>query len=268
MYWKSDVQLYPGYLKNRIRRGRGVGEHSNYVPWLKVRDVPSRGTSSVVLGIKTTRPHHMLSSLEATYFYLIERKPSTIDIREQFPILDIASTLEYCSKYGVRHGYKKSWPEPFTIDFLITERTNAGPVFRAASIKTPEDAANPDVLKRLRIEHDWCQKNNIKWKLVDTDAFNKTLLATLRFLRSWFRHKHAPEDAISQRFADQFGLVYVRNEPLGELICSTAKRLRIPQDLADDLFRYCGWTERISVSLQSPIAMDSPLILRRNRRNG
>lgn len=263
MYWKPNPDIYPPYLRPRIRRGRGVGHGREYVPWLKVRDVPSRGTSSVISGIRIGRPHHLLSELEATYFFLIERRPSTVEIREQWPILDLDGTLTLCARLGVRHRYRGIYPEPFTIDFLITERIDGELKYRAASIKTREDAANHEIRHRLSLEHAWCRERKIPWTLVDTSAFDRTLLANLRFVRAWFRHRHEPDIDGVTRFSKLFAALYQRNVPLGELIGCVAKRLHLRGPDADDLFRYAAWSDNIAVSLTHPIGLDKPLVLRR-----
>lgn len=102
VHWKPNPLLYPPHLRARIKRRRGVGLGSLYVPWLKVREVPSKGTSAIIRGIFTGRPHHLLSELEAIYFFLLERRSSTVDLREQWPILDFDRTLELCEQFGVR----------------------------------------------------------------------------------------------------------------------------------------------------------------------
>lgn len=82
------------------------------------------------------RPHHMLSELETTYFFLLERKASVVDIREQWPILHIDRTLELCAEQGASHKFRGAYPEPFTIDFVVTEEVDGKIFHRAASIKT------------------------------------------------------------------------------------------------------------------------------------
>jgi hypothetical protein len=149
VHWSANPELYPPYLRNSIRAGKGVGVGSQYLPWLAVRDVPSDGTSAQIGGILIDRPFDLLAELEATYFFLQERKKSTVDIRECWPILDIDKTLELCSALGVRHAYRGHYPAPFTIDFLITESIDGQVHHRAASIKTAKDAADPEVRKRL-----------------------------------------------------------------------------------------------------------------------
>lgn len=161
VFWKSDPLLYPPYLQSRITRSRGIGSGPRYVPWLKVRDVPSRGTSQVSQGVFSGRSHHLLSELEATYFFLLERRAGTAEIREQWPILDMDRTLELCARFGVRPRIRNGYPEPFTIDFLITERVDGQLRNRAASVKSPEDAQDPDTRLRLAVEHAWCQDHDI-----------------------------------------------------------------------------------------------------------
>lgn len=262
MHWKPDPKLYPPYLRARIRRRRGVGNCMTYKPWLKIRDVPSRGTSSSVSGIIVPRPYNFLSEIETTYFYLMERKPSTVDIQEQWPILDIDRTLELCAKYDVRHPYRKSYPEPFTIDFLITSKSDDGELsWRAASIKTPKDAVNPDIRQRLFIEYAWCKEHGIPWTLVDTSQFDKTMLANLRFMRTWHRHRYVPNPENETLFVKQFKLSYSKNIRLKELIQCTGKTLQLPDDVAQDTFRHCTWLNLIDTSLKHPLAFDKPLVL-------
>lgn len=261
MYWKPNPLLYPPYLRNRIKRCRGVGAGSHYVPWLKVRDVPSMGTSAMSRGIHTSRTHHLLSELEAIYFYLIERRASTVDIREQWPILEIDQTLELCARFGVRQATRNGYPEPFTIDLLITERISGKLRYRAASIKSPEDARDPLVRLRLAVEHAWCQERGIPWTLVDTTQFNKTMLETLRFMRAWFRHQYVSDPLLEDRFVSQFVAVYSPNQLLNELLANLSKLLRQPMTVIEDTFRYCAWSNQLRPSLLHPLALDRPVVL-------
>lgn len=261
MHWKPDPLLYPPFLRTRIKRRRGVGAGPAYVPWLKVRDVPSQGTSAISRGILTDRSHHLLSELEAIYFFLVERRATTIDIREQWPILDIDRTLALCSQLGVRHALKRGYPEPFTIDFLITDRVNGELRYRAASIKSPEDAQDPDVRLRLAVEHEWCKERGIPWALVDTSQFSKTLLQNLRFLRAWFRHRYIPDPSAEARFVDRFRDAYAPNRTLTELLSQLAQSLRQPVFVMEDTFRFCAWSDRIRLALAHPLSLNAPIVL-------
>lgn len=262
MKWDPAPDLYAPYLRTRIRKGRGVGEGAQYVPWLRVRDVPSRGTSSAVTGILVPRPFHLLSELETTYFFLCEREHNTVDVREQWPILDIDETLRLAKQLGVRHPYRRGYPEPVTIDFVITSTTVDGVWYRAAAIKSKDDARNAAVRQRLAVQYLWCRARGIPWTLVDTTLFNKLLLDNLRFVRSWFRHRYEPEPTSVERFTTLFLRTFRTNTPLEALVASVGQSLRISDSTALDTFRYCAWSKRIPISLTRPIALNRPLTLR------
>lgn len=264
MHWRPDPLLYPPYLRARIRRRRGIGSGPRYVPWLKARDVPSRGTSVVSRGVFSGRPHHLLSELEAIYFYLLERRAGTVEIREQWPILDMDRTLELCAKFGVRPRMRNGYPEPFTIDFLVTERVDGRLTHRAASVKSPEDARDPGTRLRLAVEHAWCQDRGIPWTLVNTQRFDKTMLETLRFMRGWFRHQYAPDAALEDRFVAQFAAHHAPNRLLSEVLARVSGSLRQPIATVEDAFRYCAWSGPIQPSLAHPLAMDAPVVLKKD----
>lgn len=269
MPWDPSPSLYPPYLRSRIRSHRGVGSDASYQPWLHIRDVPSRGTSSVIEGILTGRRHHLLSELEATYLFLLERRSNVVNVLDQWPILDIDGTLELCASSGVRHPYRRGYPEPFTIDFLVCEQASGRLRWRAASVKPTGNAVDPNIAKRLKIEHDWCFKQGIPWTLVETQGFSKTLLASLRFVRSWYRlgrGVHPPEH-VSARFARAFLSANRQDLCLNEVINKASKSICVSSQVGDLLFRYCGWNGSIPVVISKPISMSRPVVLERNEQS-
>lgn len=261
MFWKPTPALYHPHLRPRVRAGKGVGHGLTYKPWLSRREVPSQGTSSGVEGLLISRPYHLLSELETMYLFLVERGVHVVDIREQWPILDLNRTLELCRELGIPHKYKGVYPEPATIDFLITEKVNGKLVHRAASIKTPEDASRPEVRRRLAVEYRWCQERGIPWTLVDTSRFNKTVLESLRFIRGWFPNRYQSDEEYEKRFAHRFLENYSKSTPLAGILRLTGRDLRLDQPSVLDAFKYCAWASHIPVSLRHPISLNSPLVL-------
>jgi hypothetical protein len=265
--WPLDLKLYPLYLRSRLRRGRGLRTGGFYLPWLKARDVPSRGDSHVLKGIRSGRLHQMVSNYEAVYFLLMERRRSVIDIREQWPILDIATTLRMCARLGINHPHRRAYPEPETVDFLVDEiEEERVHRLRAVAIKTPEDAKNPQKLLRLPVQQTWCDERGIPWYLADMSAIAeadiKLVLETLVYLRLWFR-RGTPEPSMTaaERYAHVFLNGYEENTPLEELIDRTAKALRLEEAAAIRLFRYCAWSDLIPVDVLRRVRLDLPLVL-------
>ncbi|MGJ9420784.1 TnsA endonuclease N-terminal domain-containing protein [Massilia sp. CMS3.1] len=244
-----------------MKRGFGLGTGIAYHPWLRVRDVPSIGTSGNPKGITVPRIYHLLSLPERIYFYLLDRQPDVVDIREQFPILNLAETLTICSELGVKHTRKGRFPEPFTLDFIVTRQTPSGLAYQARSIKTPEDASIPKVRLRLKVEHKWCQQNNIDWKLVDTTGYSRELFATLTFMRGWALQRHLPNFEQADEFAKVFFDIYEQNLPLKEIIRTCSMRLNRSNENCLNEFLYCVWSGRIAVDLMSKLTLHLPVVL-------
>ncbi|MDB5790025.1 MAG: hypothetical protein JWQ80_49 [Massilia sp.] len=268
MEWSPHLGLYPSYLRNKLKRGFGLGAGITYHPWLRVRDVPSIGTSGNPLGITVPRIYHLLSLPERIYFYLLDRQPDVVDIREQFPILNLAETLTICSELGVKHTRKGSFPEPFTLDFIVTRQTPFGLTYQARSIKTPEDASIPKVRLRLKVEHNWCQQNNIEWKLVDTTGYSRDLFSTLTFMRGWALQRYVPNFEHLDEFVKVFFNIYGKNFPLKEMIQTCAVRLKRGHETCLNEFRYCVWSDRITVDLMSKLTLHLPVVLHNDDLHG
>lgn len=206
----------------------------------------------------------MVTELAATYFFLQERRAAVVDIREAWPILDIDATVKLCLEVGVPHPYRGVYPEPFTIDFVITERVGDTLVYRAVAVTAEDDAAEPDRRRRLSVVYRWCKSRNIAWTLADTSKFTREMPSTLRTLRGWFRARFEPDEDRARTFAEMFMSMYERNVPLNEMLDRLASRMRIKREGADDYFLYCGWVDTIKVALDRELTFDAPLILRGN----
>ena len=64
-------------MKRWIDEGRGLGERSEYRPWIMVNDFSSRGTVCRELGIKTKRMHHFYLIWNTIIFIIRFLKSST-----------------------------------------------------------------------------------------------------------------------------------------------------------------------------------------------
>jgi hypothetical protein len=268
MLWKPDVRLYPPYLRGRLSRGLGLGSGIDYQSYLTILDVPSDGTSFKIDGILVPRVFYMFSEYEAINFYLEERNPNVQDLCENLPILDLDWTLAACRKYGIRHGQDGPYPKPFTIDLVIRELIDGESRIRASSVKSPEDAADPEIRMRLNVERYWClERPHIPWALVKTDQFRdkvtqeKVALNTLTFMRAWFLEHYIPNELREKRFLEAFWSRFERNVPLREITVPIARKLRVPEHIAMNIFRYCAWYGQIPVSILHPMAANLPLIL-------
>ena len=267
MEWNSELERYPKYWRGRLRRGVGLGIGDQYQPWLRVRDIRSHGTSGNPRGITIPRIYHLLSTPERIFFHLLDRQADVVDIREQFPILDLSATLTICGELGQRHARIGSFPEPFTLDFVVTRETPTGLIYQARDIKTAENAAEQRVKARTAVSYEWCKRNGLDWKFVDTSDFSNDVLATLTFMRGWSRHLFVPDNAEIEQFILVFQANYGRNRPLREIITACSQHLKRSYDDCLNSFRFCAWADHIEVDVRRKLALNLPVILREAAKN-
>lgn len=100
---KGSTPIYAATIAKWISEGRGQGELQHYLPWLRVRNVSSRGLSSRIPGHKTGRVHHFFSRLELMFFFILEWSLKVVDIWEQYPLQSWQDTLLIAETLGIRH---------------------------------------------------------------------------------------------------------------------------------------------------------------------
>lgn len=170
-----------------VKEGRGKGEGADYKPWLTIRDVPSRGRSHRLLGISTGRIHHLLSDLKLDLFLLLDWQPTTIDLREQFP-LDVKDTQDIAHGMKVRHPRMPGTPQAMvmTTDLVQDCRVGGKEVTRAFAVKSAEELAKPRVLQKLEIEWRYWRERGIQWSIVTRSELPRQLISNVAWVHPFF----------------------------------------------------------------------------------
>lgn len=154
-YWNSEAKN-----KRWIKEGRGQGMGSNYKPWLTIRDVASEGRSHRIFGHITQRTHHLLSDLELATFLLLQWRPTTTDIREQFP-LDIEVTREISKLLRLDHPSHQGVDQYMSSDFVVDSLERDKPRF-AIQVKSKEAYSDPRTVEKLEIEKLYWREKGIR----------------------------------------------------------------------------------------------------------
>jgi len=147
-----------------LQAGRGQGEGPAYLPWISIQSFSSQGMSSRVFSHKTNRVHHLLSRNELRFFYLLEWSEKVLDIREQYPLLDLELATEVAHNAGIKYPRDNisGFPYVLTCDFMIT--TESG--FKARTIKCASELNNQRTLEKLEIERRYWDALDIDWQVV------------------------------------------------------------------------------------------------------
>lgn len=172
-----------------LREGRGKGHGKDYKPWITTQDIPSTGRRSRVPGWKTGRLHHTLSDNEIDYLYLLEWSDDVIDIREQFPLIDLEVAQTIASDMGVKYptDEKTGFPRILTADFFITIQVNGQTKDIARTIKPAIELDRKRVIEKFEIERRYWTAKGIDWGIVTEREIPKTLVSNIEEYHSNYR---------------------------------------------------------------------------------
>lgn len=167
-------------LNKYLREGRGQGVGADYTPWIRIQDFPSLGMVSRVSGATTGRIHHLMSNLELSLFYLLDWSDDVIDIREQYPLIDLAHVIEIAENANIRYPYdtKSGFPYVLTSDFYIETAQGA----MIMSVKPSSELGKPRVREKLEIERRYWVARGVEWSVMTENEINSTKARNIEWL--------------------------------------------------------------------------------------
>ena len=243
--WNENV------YKRYIREGRGQGAGAEYKPWLTVRDFPSLGIVSRVKGQKTGRVYHLMSTNETNLFYLLDWSDNTLDIREQYPLADLAEVIAIAEKARIRYPYdnKSGFPYVMTSDFYVV--TAKGAV--VLSVKPSSELDKPRVLEKLEIERRYWNARNIKWELVTEREINQTKARNIEWLSQAMDLGQFGLTISQQTLCVNFFMLHNMSEPSGNFLRDLEIRFGLPVGIGLNIYKHLAYHKRIDIDINRPI---------------
>ncbi|CAH9055566.1 Transposon Tn7 transposition protein TnsA [Pseudoalteromonas sp. CIP111854] len=240
-------------FKRSLKNKYGIGEGEFYKPWLRVQDVKSRGVRSQVLGLKTGRTHHMLSSIETEFFYLAENCDSVIDIREQFPLFPINLSIQIAKALGIDHPTHPETDVPIVIttDFLLTRIINGDIVFEAISVKPEDESDDQRVLEKLEIERVWWELLGIKFSYFVGSEVTRIQSSNI----NWATHPlRSDKNIFTENELDFASTLLASGEHFIKDVCNIfINKMDLPHDAALGVLRCLIAKKKIEVDLSYPL---------------
>lgn len=236
-----NASAYQRYVKE----GRGQGVGAEYVPWVCIQDFSSNGMVSRVKGSKTGRVHHFMSNLEMMFFYLVDWSDEVIDIREQYPLIDICSAIEIAEKANIRYPYdtKSGFPYVMTSDFFLD--TINGP--SVITIKPSDDLSKQRVREKLEIERRYWSSQNIRWRIVTENQINKTKAKNIEWLS---QAKDLNQFGLSVKEQEICVAYFLRQysddvNPPNKLIGAIERELQLTPGMGLNIYKHLAYWKRI-----------------------
>jgi hypothetical protein len=245
---KWNETVYRKYL----REGRGQGAGANYIPWLHVQDFPSNGMASRVRGTKTGRIHHLMSNLETSLFFILDWSESVLDIREQYPILDIQRIIEIAESAQIKYPYdpQSGFPYIMTSDFFI--ETVDGPT--VVTIKTSSDLEKPRTREKLEIERRYWQSQGIKWSIATENEINSTKARNIEWLSQsreleWFGIPKDTQESCILYFVARYECCI----NLGELLREVELEFNLAAGVGLNIYKHMAYWKHIEFDASKAI---------------
>lgn len=246
------------------KEGRGTGEGKNYIPWIKVGEFGSVGWSSKDLGWKTARRHDVFSENELDFFYLLEWSDHVIDIREQYPLLEIEDTMQIANKLAIKHPADEitGFPYALTTDFLIVLKSGK---HIARTVKPSKELERISVLKKFEIERRYWEERSIDWGIVTEKDLPKTLIANI----TWIHSDYRLEDALEMRREDFLEIAGIFKDRLlqsDRSVITTTKKfdqeMYLEPGTSLRIFKYLVAHKEILVDMNKKIKTNSLIAVR------
>ena len=188
-----NLETYTDFERS-IKNGYGKGEGKNYKPWIRVQDVPSKGNSAKIQGIKSGREHHTLSEGESCFFYLAEDCDSIVDIREQFPLLPLDLSVKIAKHLDIKHPKNPNSKHcnVMTFDFMLTRTNDKNTWYEAVSVKPlnnflPSNKNRQRIAEKLELERVWCELLEIPYHIFVMTEENRIQSENIQWLTSSVR---------------------------------------------------------------------------------
>ncbi|CAM4359666.1 TnsA endonuclease N-terminal domain-containing protein [Paenibacillus alkaliterrae] len=255
---KRKRQLTEAKIEKMIKEGRGQGTGKDYLPWLKIQDVPSEGRATRGVGWTTGRRHELLSDIERDYCYLLDYADEVSDIREQYPLLPLEETLMIAEKIGVNHPQdpKTGVPIVMTTDFLITY----GDKDCARTVKPFSEMEDERTIAKFEIERVYWETRHIDWGIIIDRDLPDVLIRNIE----WVHKEYLNEDV------SDLGVFTIRNleqmlaarldegEAISKACLACDERLGLEVGTSLALFRHFVARKKWSVNMNERIIPTLP----------
>ena len=233
---------------------RGQGQGKDYTPWLKIQDFPSQGRSHRIPGWKTGRIHHLFSDQEKRTFYLLEWSDAVIDIREQYPLLDLDLAMKIANEMNIKYpeDSKTKIPYVLTTDFMITVEQDGKPVQIARTVKSSKDLAKKRTVEKLELERRYYQSKNIDWGIITEKRISKILASNIEWVHPNY-HLEPSSDLDIVELSHIAGILkeklLVKNTTVTKITTALDKEMNLEAGISLLLFRHLVARKEIVVNM-------------------
>ncbi|GAB6064252.1 TnsA endonuclease N-terminal domain-containing protein [Deferrisoma palaeochoriense] len=260
--------LVPAAVARRLNQGYGIGATGSYRPWLLKHHVPSTGRRRTLRGVRVERIHHLLSDLEYRAFLLLESHPRVLDIREQYPLIDVRLIQAIAACLGIRaptflaRNTRQRPPYLPTLDLLVTLTDRS--TLLAISVKPAAQLTRQRVAELQELERQYCHHHGVAWRIItdrDLAAYGYRC-HTLHWCRvdAVLDPSHRVTECEYERYL--YSILKYRLDsgtPLRDVLLSAAATCTLSEPQAVSLARHAIWHGHLPLDLSRRVGLLYPL---------
>lgn len=260
-------------FKRFLAEGRGQGKKEQYLPWLTVSDIPSRGRSTRIFSRIANRVVHLLTESQLRYFYLLEwgdwggRDSSgndsiTItDINEQYPLLDMESIIDQLDEPLLKRlkDRNTNLPHVMLTTFLVTATNEQGEEYQfARTIKDGAELEKKATIERLELQRLYWKSRQVDFGIVTPIEIplqkSKNIEWVLPALNIGDYGITEPE--MIQYSENLLDSLSSRDNPLNSILTSFERHMKVEVGTGLLVFRYLIASRRIRINMDMEIKLD------------
>ena len=242
-------------FNKHLREGRGQGIGAGYNPWIHIQDFPSLGMVSRLSGTTTGRIHHLMSNLELSLFYLLDWSDDVLDIREQYPLLDLTQVIEIAEKANIKYPYdtKSGFPYVLTSDFYLETKQGV----KIMSVKPSSELGKPRVREKLEIERRYWTMCGIKWCVMTENEINRIKASNIEWLAqakdlTAFGLSTMMQDSCCKYFLESY---HADRYPLAVLIKAVESVFDLITGMGINIYKHLVYWKRIAFDANERVDM-------------
>lgn len=213
---------------------------------------------SRVRGMTTNRVHHLLSNLELGFFFMLDWRDDVLDIREQYPLLDMDLAMRIAKEAGIAYptDRKSGFPFVMTSDFLVTT-DNGDQVF---SVKPRKELNSMRTKEKLELERRYWKEQGVPWELITEDEINFEEARNIEWIsKSLLLPATFPNEQLLRDSMTIFANFYnTTDDSIVTIAAKTEDAMGLPAGTGIRIFQYLLLKREIRCDLKEPLKISRP----------
>ncbi len=271
------------YTLNRVKKWEHrVLTLGTYIPFLKAKTTATSGKGSKVLNPCSNETHETLSITETTVLRVLSFLPNVLEIRTQYPLLPLMSTVEIARDMGIRHPSFKPYGKNtrkelkvlqavvMTTDFYIDYYDSDGVCRQCAlSLKQVDEEGNFSdkekrdvrIREKLALECEYWVRDDVEWRLITT---------AMTFFQKHFVRNLLEAEVHSEKEFDSQVLSLIEKSlceilkkcpsmPFTSALSNVSDSLNMRRGTIRSAFWKLMWDQRLPIDISKEIIFNQPL---------